>query len=163
MAFNLRGRALPALVLISLFCSAASAANVTIADPAQIAPAAQTYLPIEIWVLLFGLTWITLALSLWPGIEGRDMWAGLACILAAAVAWLSSYISVNSVHPILLADGDVLIQPVQYLIQPPYLGLLMIGVFLLAVVNAFRVIWLIYIRPIRDINLENQGYNLMER
>ena len=160
----LRGRALPALILSSAIFPAVSAANVTVADPVQITPAASTYLPFEIWTLLFALTWICLGLSLWSGIEGRDMWAGLAAILAAAVAWLSGYISFNSVHPLLLADGTVFIQPVQFIIQPPYLGLLMIGVFLLAVVNAFRVIWLIYIKPIRDLNLAEQGYDInMER
>lgn len=163
MTSNLRGRALPALVLSSLLFPAASAANVTVADPVQVLPAAQTYLPVEIWTLLFALTWICLGLSLWPGIEGRDMWAGLAGVLAAAVAWLSGHISFNSIHPILLTDGDILIQPVQCLIQPPYLGLLMIGVFLLAVVNAFRVVWLIYIRPIRDLRLVDQGYDIGDR
>lgn len=164
MTLPLRGRALPALVLSSALFSAASAANVTVADPVQIVPAAQSYLPFEIWTLLFALTWICLGLSLWPGIEGRDMWAGLAAVLAAAVAWLTGHISFNSIHPVLLVDGDVLIQPVQIIIQPPYLGLLMIGVFLLAVVNAFRVIWLIYLKPIRDIDLANRGYDLtMER
>lgn len=163
MTSNLRGRALPALVLSSLLFPAASAANVTVADPVQVLPAAQTYLPFEIWTLLFALTWVCLGLSLWPGIEGRDMWAGLAALLAAAVAWLSGYISFNSIHPILLTDGDILIQPVQFLIQPPYLGLLMIGVFLLAVVNAFRVVWLIYIRPIRDLRLVDQGYDIGDR
>lgn len=163
MTSNLRGRALPALVLSSLLIPAAAAANVTVADPVQILPAAQTYIPFEIWTLLFALTWVCLGLSLWPGIEGRDMWAGLAALLAAAVAWLSGYISFNSIHPILLIDGDILIQPVQCLIQPPYLGLLMIGVFLLAVVNAFRVVWLIYIRPIRDLRLADQGYDIGDR
>ncbi len=164
MTLPLRGRALPALVLSSALFPAVSAANVTVADPVQIVPTASTYLPFEIWTLLFALTWICLGLSLWSGIEGRDMWAGLAAILAAAVAWLSGYISFNTVHPLLLADGTVLIQPVQFIIQPPYLGLFMIGVFLLAVVNAFRVIWLIYLKPIRDIDLANRGYDLtMER
>lgn len=163
MTSNLRGRALPALVLSSLLFPAASAANVTVADPVQVLPAAQTYLPFEVWTFLFALTWVCLGLSLWPGIEGRDMWAGLAALLAAAVAWLSGYISINSIHPILLTDGDILIQPVQFLIQPPYLGLLMIGVFLLAVVNAFRVVWLIYIRPIRDLRLVDQGYDIGDR
>lgn len=164
MTLPLRGRALPALVLSSALFPAVSAANVTVADPVQIVPTASTYLPFEIWTLLFALTWICLGLSLWSGIEGRDMWAGLAAILAAVVAWLSGYISFNSVHPLLLADGTVLIQPVQFIIQPPYLGLFMIGVFLLAVVNAFRVIWLIYIRPIRDLDLSERGYTIeMER
>ena len=70
MTSNLRGRALPALVLSSLLFPAASAANVTVADPVQVLPAAQTYLPVEIWTLLFALTWVCLGLSLWPGIEG---------------------------------------------------------------------------------------------
>jgi len=39
----------------------------------------------------------------------------------------------------------------------------MIGVFLLAVVNAFRVVWLIYIRPIRDLRLVDQGYDIGDR
>lgn len=163
MTSNLRGRALPALVLSSALSPAVSAANVTVADPVQVIPTASTYLPFEIWTLLFALTWICLGLSLWSGIEGRDMWAGLAAILAAAVALLSGHISFNSVHPLLLADGTVLIQPVQFIIQPPYLGLLMIGVFLLAVVNAFRVVWLIYIRPIRDLRLVDQGYDIGDR
>ncbi|MCK9544266.1 MAG: hypothetical protein M0R03_19785 [Novosphingobium sp.] len=160
MKFNHLGR-ISAIITILLFnfISPVAAVNITAANTVTIVSQSHDYVPFEIWILLFALTWICLALSLWKEIEGKDMWALLAAILAAVVAWLSAYISFNSIQLVILNDTAI-IQPVQCVYQTQYIVYIMWGVFLVALINVFRVIWLEYLKPIRDDKLEMQGYSL---
>lgn len=147
------------LLLLGLFILAVpvSAINVTAADPVTILPPDQTYIQFEIWVCLFALVFIFLALSLWPGIMGPDLWAGLAFVFSAATAYLSTAIQFQSVSVIALNETDVLIQPVSMVAYPPYLPYMLAAVTLISIVNVVRVVWEVYLKPRRNAKYIERG------
>lgn len=158
MSLNHQGRAAAITLLIFILLSpvlfpAVAAMNITAADPLVILSAERDYIPFEIWLLLFILAWICLGLSLWRGIEFRDMWAGLAIVLFGALAWLSGYISFNSIQLVIINESAV-IQPVQYVFQTSYLCYFNYIMFFLSIVDLVYVIWILYVKPKRDMKLQ---------
>jgi len=108
--------------------------NTTVIDPGDLA-----YVPWEIWVVLFALVFIFFFHSILFK-RNSEITALISTILAAAVAYLSGYISFSSVEVVTFATGNSTVQPVSYIVQPPWLAYLMLMMFLVGIVNTWRCV-----------------------
>lgn len=107
--------------------------NSTIIDPGD-----QAYVQFEIWVCLFATTILFLILS-FVLLRCTDICAILATLFASVTAYIT--LSLEFFDVVVAGDTAVL---VHYTCHHTWLALLMLAVFLVCLVNSFRVAFDVY-------------------
>jgi hypothetical protein len=108
--------------------------NTTVIDPGDLA-----YVPFEIWVVLFALVFLFFFHSIIFK-RNSEITAIISTLLAAVTAYLSGYIEFSSVEVVTFATGNSTVQPVSYISHPVWLGWLMMGMFLIGIINTWRCV-----------------------
>lgn len=113
--------------------------NTTIIDPGDL-----SYVPFEVWAVLFVLTFIFFFHSI---LFKRfvDATAAISTVLAGITAYLSGYIEFYSVESVVIANQTV-VQPVSYISHPPWLAYLMLMMFFVGIVNTLRAVHVSYFK-----------------
>jgi len=113
--------------------------NTTIIDPGDL-----SYVPFEVWAVLFVLTFIFFFHSI---LFRRfvDATAATSTVLAGVTAYLSGYIEFYSVESVVIANQTV-VQPVSYISHPPWLAYLMLMMFFVGFVNTLRAVHVTYFK-----------------
>ena len=119
-------------------------ANVTLYNTTLVETGLTSYVPWEIWLVMVILTMIFFLHALLAK-DNADITAILAVVLSGVTAWISGFIDFHSTQAVLDASGDIAIIPVSYLSAPGWFSLIMLGIFLVSLILAWRNIYNQYI------------------
>lgn len=122
--------------------------NVTVANTTYIFSPDRDLVPFPVWLLILIVTIAFFVHSIMIA-RFADITAILSTIFSGVIAWLSNMITFTNieVHEIL---GNVTIQPVQYVIHPPWLVYTMLIFFFVSIINVIRVWYVTYLRQPRQ-------------
>lgn len=125
------------VVILAAIISPGAAAEVNNTS-VFIDPGDQAYVQFEIWVCLFATTILFLILSIILP-RCNDICAVLAVLFSSVVAYTS--LSLEFFDAVVVSDTVV---QIHYLAHHSWLALLMLGVFLVCLINVFRVAFELY-------------------
>jgi len=107
--------------------------NVTTLNTTMIDPGATSYVPYEIWVVVFFITILFLVwiLMKWPGYQFVSI---ITVILSGAMAWLSGFIEFHQVETVTFSTGDTSVIPISTIYQPTWLSYIFMGFFFVSII-----------------------------
>ena len=118
-------------------------ANITTLSTTIIDPGDLAYVPYEVWLVLFAMTFIFFFHAIMAK-RNTEITAVIATILAGVTAWISGYIEFSVVEAVTFADGNTTIVPASYIAHPNWLAYVMLGVFLVGIVITWKNVYEIY-------------------
>jgi hypothetical protein len=96
--------------------------------------------PWEIWLVMVILTMILFFHALLAK-DNADITAILAVVFSGVTAWISGFIDFHSTEAVLMSTGDIAVIPTSYLSSPAWFSLIMLGIFLVSIILAWRNIY----------------------
>ena len=118
-------------------------ANITTLSTTIIDPGDLAYVPYEVWLVLFAMTFIFFFHAIIAK-KNTEITAVIATILAGVTAWISGYIEFSVVEAVTFADGNTTIVPASYIAHPNWLAYVMLGVFFLGIIITWKNVYEIY-------------------
>ena len=116
--------------------------NITTLNTTVINPNDLAYVPWEIWAVLFFLTFIFFFHAIIAQ-KNTDITAVITVILAGVTAWISGFIEFSYVET-LAVNNTTNVVPVSYITHPTWLSYIMLGVFFVSIVIAWKNVYEIY-------------------
>lgn len=108
----------------------------------------QDYVPFPIWLLVLVVTIAFFVHSIMIA-RFADITSGLSAVFSGVVAWLSNMITFTNIEVNQIL-GNVTVQPVQYVIHPPWLVYTMLIFFFVSIINVIRVWYVTYLKQPRQ-------------
>ena len=118
-------------------------ANITTLSTTVIDPGDLAYVPYEIWLVLFAMTFIFFFHAIIAK-KNTEITAVIATILAGVTAWISGYIEFFVVEVVTFADGNTTIVPASYIAHPIWLAYVMLGIFFVGIVITWKNVYEMY-------------------
>lgn len=112
--------------------------NTTVIDPGDLA-----YVPFEVWLVLFILTFVFMFHAIIAK-NNTDITACITTVLAAVTAWISGFIEFSTVEAVTFADGNTTVVPVSYIAHPIWLAYIMLGVFFVGILLVWKNVYEVY-------------------
>ena len=112
--------------------------NTTIIDPGDLA-----YVPFEIWLVLFVLTFVFFFHAIIAR-NNTDITAVLTTVLAAVTAYISGFIEFSVVEAVTFTDGNTSVVPVSYISHPTWMAYIMLGVFFVGILLVWKNVYEVY-------------------
>lgn len=124
--------------------------NVTISNATYIYSPDKDLVPFPIWLLVLVVTIAFFVHSIMIA-RFADITSGLSAVFSGVIAWLSNMITFTNIEVNQIL-GNVTVQPVQYVIHPPWLVYTMLIFFFVSIINVIRVWYVTYLKQDRRYN-----------
>ena len=121
--------------------------NLTVLNQTILTPGATAYLPWELYVFLLAITFLFFIMSITSN-RSTKFTAIISPIMFLMMAYLTWAIEFHGVEVILDCQmTEIYLIPYSYVVQPPYIAVLLVGFFFASVLNA----WYVWFRQIKEI------------